>query len=32
MSKHERQHSVSNTINTPVSNESPMREAKRARL
>ena len=33
MSKHERQHSVSNTvINTTISNESPMREVKRARF
>lgn len=32
MSKHERQHSVSNVTNSKISNENPVREAKRARL
>jgi hypothetical protein len=33
MSKHERQHSVTSTGNTPtIINENPVREAKRARL
>ncbi len=32
MSKHERQHSVSNVVNTKISNESPTREVKRARI
>jgi len=32
MSKHERQHSVSTVVNTTISNENPMREAKRARI
>jgi hypothetical protein len=32
MSKHERQHSVSNVGNTTIINENPVREPKRARL
>lgn len=32
MSKHERQHSVSNVINSKISNDNPDREVKRARL
>lgn len=32
MSKHERQHSVSNVVNTKISNEHPIREVKRARI
>ncbi|CAF3217660.1 unnamed protein product, partial [Rotaria sp. Silwood2] len=31
-SKHERQHSVSNVVNTTISNENPIREVKRARF
>jgi hypothetical protein len=32
MSKHERQHSVTNVSNTITTNENPIREAKRARI
>ena len=32
MSKHERQHSVSNTVSTTMSNDNPIPEAKRARI
>jgi hypothetical protein len=32
MSKHERQHNVSNIANTTIIHENPIREAKRARI
>jgi hypothetical protein len=32
MSKHERQHSVSNVVNPTITTENPIREAKRARI